>query len=118
MDSDPGLALEVTALSPLSAGHALLDAVTLRVGRGERVALLGASGSGKSLTAAAVVGQLPVGLTTSGSVRVAGHEVLGVPVPRRAPAARAAMVSQDSSTALHPLVRVGDQVALALHRQG
>lgn len=83
----------------------------------QRTDVVGASGSGKALTAAAVLGQLPVGARATGSIRVAGHEVLGRPGPQRPPAARPSMVFQDSSAALNPLVRVGVQVAEPLRRR-
>ncbi|MDQ1669236.1 MAG: peptide/nickel transport system ATP-binding protein, partial [Actinomycetota bacterium] len=49
------------------------------IARGERVGLIGESGSGKSLTALAVMGLLDEGLQVSGSVRLAGvdHDLVG-----------------------------------------
>ena len=51
----------------------------LTVGRGERVGLIGESGSGKSLTALAVMGLLPEDVRPTGSVRLAGvdHDLVG-----------------------------------------
>jgi len=98
-------------------GVRVVDRVSFSVAMGRRTALVGSSGSGKSLTAAAVLGHLPVAATASGIVRVGGHEVLGRPAPLRPPAARPSMVLQDSATALNPLVRVGPQVGEPLRRQ-
>ena len=114
----PGLpVLEVADLRVDLDGVRVLDGVSFTAARGARTAVVGASGSGKSLTAAAVLGQLPVGAQASGSIVVGGHEVLGRPAPQRPPAARVSTVFQDSSTALNPLVRVGVQVAGPLRRQ-
>ena len=56
-----------------AAGTALVQDLTFGVGRGKRVGLIGESGSGKSMTALAVLGLLPEGLTATGSVRLRGR---------------------------------------------
>ena len=85
------------------------------VGHGERVGLIGESGSGKSLTALAVMGLLDEGLTATGSVRLAGvdHDLLGAGerAMARVRGGRVGMVFQEPMTALNPTMRVGDQVA-------
>ncbi|TNM64636.1 ABC transporter ATP-binding protein [Streptomyces sp. NP160] len=115
-------AVRVRGLTVASAERALLRGVDLDVPEGglpgARTALVGASGSGKSLTAAAVLGRGLPGLRVTGSVRVGGAEVLGVPPQRRPAASRASSVGQDPSRALHPLVAVGAQVASPLRAQG
>ncbi|HEX2298839.1 MAG TPA: ATP-binding cassette domain-containing protein, partial [Pseudonocardiaceae bacterium] len=114
----PSGVLAVRGLVVEIGGHRLLDGIDLDVGPQERVALLGASGSGKSLTAAAVLGRLPHGATALGSVRVRGAEVLGVPAARRGRSAGVAAVFQDSRTALNPLVRTGAQLVAPLRHHG
>ena len=100
----------------------VVDGVDLTVGRGEVLALIGASGSGKSVTAAALLGVLPDGAAArvTGSIRFAGEELCGRPERewRRHRGARIALVPQDLAAALNPLRRVGAQVAQAarLHR--
>ncbi|WP_250444518.1 ABC transporter ATP-binding protein [Actinotalea sp. C106] len=108
--------LEVSELGISINGRTLVDGVSFTVGSGERVCLLGESGSGKSLTANAVLGRLPANAVTTGSIRVSGIEVLGVPTGRRADQARVAMVFQDSAVALNPLVRLGEQIVEPLRR--
>ncbi|MFB9377628.1 ATP-binding cassette domain-containing protein [Kineococcus gynurae] len=108
--------LDVRALHVRARGTDLVDGVDLRVDRDERVAVLGPSGSGKSLTAAAVLGILPPALTVAGSVRLGEREVLGVPAARRARRDRPGSVRQDPAAALHPLVPVGRQLAAARGR--
>ena len=90
--------------------------VHLEVAEGEVVALVGESGSGKSMTARAVLGLLPHGATTSGSIRLRGKEVLGLPEHElRAVRGRtAAMVFQEPQTALNPVRTVGWQLREAL----
>ena len=70
----------------------IVDGVSFEVPAGRRVGLLGASGSGQSSIASALVGSLPPGLTCSGRVVVDGHDVAGVPTPQRPRSARPAMV--------------------------
>lgn len=111
-------ALAVTDLTIGLASGTPVTGVDLHVPAGGRLALLGASGSGKSLTAAAVAGCLPPVATARGSVRVAGAEVLHCPAARRPTAARVGLVAQDSATALNPMVRVGRQLREPLTRRG
>ncbi|MGN6597877.1 MAG: ABC transporter ATP-binding protein [Actinomycetes bacterium] len=94
---------------------ALVKDVHLDIRRGERVGLIGESGSGKSLTALAVMGLLPEGLRASGSVRLTGveYDLLGASEGQlaRVRGKDLAMVFQEPMTALNPAMRVGDQVA-------
>lgn len=58
-------------------GAALVDDLSFDVEAGRRLGLIGESGSGKSLTALAILGLLPSGLVPSGSITVSGHEMVG-----------------------------------------
>ncbi|QZY50747.1 ATP-binding cassette domain-containing protein [Leucobacter tenebrionis] len=108
--------LEVTDLRIAIGGRTIVNGTTFSVGKGQRVCLLGESGSGKSLTASAVLGRLPANAVTEGSIRVNGVEVLGVPASKRPEEARVAMVFQDSAVALNPLVRIREQLVEPLRR--
>ncbi|WP_435068424.1 ABC transporter ATP-binding protein [Amycolatopsis thermoflava] len=110
------MTLEVSELSVHAGAHALVREVSFAVGAGERVGLIGESGSGKSLTASAVMGLLPEGLRASGSAKLTGTELLGVPERElsRRRGRDLAMVFQEPMTALNPLMRVGRQVAEAI----
>ena len=96
----------------------LVADVTFSIGRGERVGLIGESGSGKSLTGLSLLGLLPEDLVASGSVRLPGSdlEVVGAgdAALSRVRGRDVAMVFQEPMTALNPTMRVGDQVAEAL----
>lgn len=105
--------MTVLEIENLCIGDGLVRDVSLRIARGERVGLIGQSGSGKSLTALAVMGLLPETLRPTGSVRLGGTEVVGLDDRRmrRLRGRKAAMVFQEPMTALDPLMTVGRQVA-------
>ncbi|MFJ1651237.1 ATP-binding cassette domain-containing protein [Streptomyces sp. NPDC088337] len=102
-----------------SDGRTLVDDLSFTVSGGERLGLIGESGSGKSLTTLAVLGLLPDGMTATGSVELAGTQVVGAP-EKRLTSLRgrdAAIVFQEPLTALDPLMRVGRQIAEPLRRR-
>jgi peptide/nickel transport system ATP-binding protein len=113
-------ALDVEDLRVAVGATTIVDRVSFALRAGERVALIGESGCGKSLTALAVMGLLAEELTAEGSVRLGGASLLGRRERELAPLRgdRIAMVFQEPMTALDPLMRVGRQVgeAIALHR--
>ncbi|RUQ02764.1 ATP-binding cassette domain-containing protein, partial [Curtobacterium sp. HSID17257] len=112
--------LEVTGLSVRIAGRTVLDDVTFTVPPGRRVGVIGASGSGKSMTSLALMGLEPAGAEVRGSIRLDGTELVGMRDRDRARhrGSGIGMVFQEPATALDPLRRVGAQVAepLRLHR--
>ncbi|WP_341955879.1 ABC transporter ATP-binding protein [Microbacterium sp. LWH13-1.2] len=110
--------LDVSHLTVRSASGALVRDVSFSLAPGERLGLIGESGSGKSLTSLAVTGLLPDALVASGSVLLDGHQVIGTRDadlrPLRGPVAQ--IVFQEPLTALDPLMRVGRQIAEPLRR--
>ncbi|MGW4395447.1 ATP-binding cassette domain-containing protein [Amycolatopsis nivea] len=90
----------------------LVRGVSFELGAGERVGLIGESGSGKSLTALSVLGLLPEGLAATGSVRLDDRELLGASEKElsRLRGNGMAMVFQEPMTALNPAMRIGRQV--------
>ncbi|MBX7456181.1 ABC transporter ATP-binding protein [Mycolicibacterium sp. 3033] len=86
------------------------------VDAGEVVALVGESGAGKSAGAMAVIGLLPEYAEVSGSVRLHGDELLGLPDKpmSRIRGNRIGTVFQDPMSALTPVYPVGDQIAEAI----
>jgi peptide/nickel transport system ATP-binding protein len=102
------MTLSVTGLTVAS----LVRDVSFEIGAGERVGLIGESGSGKSLTALSIMGLLPEELRASGSIRLGDRELLGMSEKdmSRLRGDELAMVFQEPMTALNPAMRVGRQV--------
>lgn len=111
--------LSVENLDIRTAGRTLVSEVSFSIAAGERVGLIGESGSGKSLTALAVLGLLPDAMHAGGSVRLDGHQMIGARdrdlVPLRG--VSIAAVFQEPMTALDPLMRIGDQVGEVVRRR-
>jgi len=111
--------LSVERLSATVGGTWLLRGVGLELAAGERLAVVGASGSGKSLTARALLALPPPGVRYAGRVVFEGRDLLALPGRARADLrGRAiAMVFQEPATALNPVKRIGAQIAepLAIH---
>lgn len=112
--------LEIENLTVRFGDTTVLDSVDLTLDAGERLGLIGASGSGKSLTALAVLGLLPAGARIEGRIRFDGRDLrmLGDRELSAVRGNRIAMIFQEPLSALNPLMRVGAQIAepLRLHR--
>ncbi|MBC3981706.1 ABC transporter ATP-binding protein [Streptomyces sp. AC536] len=91
-----------------------VNGVSYAVRAGETLAVLGESGSGKSVTAQAIMGILdsPPGYVTAGQVRFQGRDLLtlGREERRKVRGAQMAMIFQDALSALNPVVSVGAQL--------
>jgi peptide/nickel transport system ATP-binding protein len=115
--------LEVTDLQvslPTAGGLlAALRGLSFTIERGQTLGLIGESGCGKSLTALALMGLLPERALVTGSVRLDGQELIGLPDAqlRRIRGARIGMIFQEPMTALNPLHTIAKQIAepLMLH---
>jgi oligopeptide/dipeptide ABC transporter ATP-binding protein len=127
--SEPG----PSAAAPLPAGRLLevedlrvefrtrdgvakvINGVTYHVDAGETLAVLGESGSGKSVTAQTIMGILdtPPGFVTGGQVRFHGRDMLAMNSEerRKIRGEGIAMVFQDALSALNPVFTVGFQIA-------
>ena len=96
-----------------------VDGVSFVLGERERLGLIGQSGSGKTVIALSVMGLLPENAQVSGSIRLAGRELVGRPEKelRKLRGDVVSMVFQEPMTALDPTMRVGRQIgeAVALH---
>ncbi len=92
--------------------------VTLTVKPGECLGVIGESGSGKSVTALSVMGLVasPPGVITAGAVRFEGQDLIGAPYEklRSMRGDKVSYIFQDPLSTLHPLYRIGDQLAEAI----
>ena len=104
--------LTVTATGSTTA---LLGPINIELAAGEKLGIIGESGSGKSLTALSIMGLLPDGVRATGSVTVDGTEVIGARDARIRPlrGSTMAMVFQEPMSALDPLMRIGTQLSQA-----
>jgi oligopeptide transport system ATP-binding protein len=92
-----------------------INGVSFELHEGETLAILGESGSGKSVTAQAIMGILdsPPGFVTGGEVRYCGRNILAMSDDdrRRVRGPEISMVFQDALSALNPVFPVGWQIA-------
>jgi len=97
-----------------------VDGVGLTMEPGERLGLIGESGSGKSVTALSIMGLLPGNAHVSGSVTWRGEELLGISDRKmsRLRGTSMAMVFQEPMTALDPTMKVGRQIGEVVALRG
>ncbi|MFI6736489.1 ABC transporter ATP-binding protein [Nonomuraea sp. NPDC050451] len=104
---------DLTVTFPTTRGPVdVVKGVSFTIGRDETVGIVGESGSGKSMTSLAVMGLLPKGARTSGSIRLDGTELLGRPDRdlRRLRGDQMSMIFQDPLSSLNPYYTVGLQI--------
>ena len=106
LDTDAGLARAV-------------EAVSLKIERGETFALVGESGCGKSMTALSLLRLLPEnGRVSQGAVLLDGTDLTQLPESRMRDqrGRRIGIIFQEPATSLNPLLRVGDQIVEVIER--
>lgn len=94
-----------------------VDNVTFSVQPGRILGLVGESGSGKSVTGFSILGLIDEpGRVTDGEVLVAGEDLrkLSADQLRRRRGSKVSMVFQDPMMTLNPVLRIGDQVTMAI----
>lgn len=104
--------LHVTFDTPSGALEAVRG-VDLDVSSGELLGVVGESGSGKSVTFLATMGLLPARARVTGSVILAGEQLIGAS-PKQLRSVRGrllSMIFQDPLSALNPVHRIGDQIS-------
>ena len=111
--------LSVEAIHP-TAGNLLVKRVSFDIAAGQSFALLGESGSGKSLTAFAILRLLAPNLRVcSGQVRLGNTDLLKLPnyQMRFQRAKQIGIVFQEPMTSLNPVMKVGKQIIEPLRLQ-
>ncbi len=92
-----------------------INGVSFKLREGETLAILGESGSGKSVTAQAIMGIIdsPPGFITGGAIRYCGTDLLTLPekVRRTIRGPEISMIFQDALSSLNPVFPVGWQIA-------
>jgi peptide/nickel transport system ATP-binding protein len=95
-----------------------VDGVSLEIGEGETLGLVGESGCGKSTLGRGLLGLLPEGAATEGEVVYGGRNLLALP-PRELRRLRGpdlGLIFQEPMTRLNPLLRIEDHFAETLKR--
>ena len=98
-----------------------LEKVSFSVRPGEILGVLGESGSGKSTLAAALLRLLPGNARiTGGEILLEGSDVVSMDALelRRVRGSSVSIVFQEASLALHPTIRIGEQVGEVLRAHG
>lgn len=114
-----GLSVEfATRTGPVQA----VRNASINIQAGETVAVVGESASGKSVTAQAIMGILPKGVSqvSAGIVNFDGQNLLALPKQRLRNLCgnELAMVFQDPMSSLNPVMRIGYQITERLSRKG
>lgn len=109
MGADVLLDIQALSIASCTNGKLLVDALTLQVGQGKTVALVGTSGAGKSLTSLAVLGLLPESVCqTSGEILFCGQSmgILDKEQRRQLRNGQIAMIMQNPLSAFDPVFTV------------
>ncbi|MFF0825079.1 dipeptide/oligopeptide/nickel ABC transporter permease/ATP-binding protein [Micromonospora haikouensis] len=121
---DPGTVLRVRDLSVTypdgSASRRIVAGMSYEVRRGQVLAFVGETGSGKTTAALAPFGLLDPSATVTGSALLGTHELIGLPPGerRRINGRRVGVVFQDSGAFLNPLRTIGAHVDEAVRNAG
>lgn len=110
------MSVSIRNLNIVINGMPIVHDVDMDIADGERVGLIGSSGSGKSMIAKSIMGLLPLSAQVSGSIDMGGTEIVGASDQAIADlrGRYVGMAFQNPSAALNPVMTVAQQVALPL----
>lgn len=110
------MSIEIRNLNIAIGGKPIVRDVSMDIADGQRVGLIGSSGSGKSMIAKAMMGLLPDTARVSGSIIAGGTQLVGADESVMADlrGRYMGMVFQNPTAALNPVLTVARQIALPL----
>lgn len=117
MSADPLLSVKqiVVDFKTRHGNARVLDHVSLSLGSGEILGVVGESGCGKSMTALSIMGLVPdpPGKVTSGSIKLQGRELVGMRAEEisQIRGKEISMIFQEPMSSLNPVFTVGEQIA-------
>lgn len=104
--------LNLGALQVNKGTQCVVEPLSLSLDKGESITILGETGSGKSLFAKAILGDLPAGFRSEGAILLNGRRIDNLNCNQRQSlwGKHIAVLPQEPMLALSPLMKVGEQV--------
>ena len=106
------LAIEELKVRYPNSSDWILDGLNLKIGAGERLAIIGISGCGKSTVARAILNLMPSGSVCKGNVLLTGHSLKGLNLSalQKLRGESVGLIFQDPMTRLNPLMTIGNHL--------
>ena len=110
------MSVDIHGLNIAVGGRLIVSDVDLAIADGERVGLIGSSGSGKSMISKAILGLLPLTAAADGSIDLSGTEIIGASehVLADLRGRYVGAVFQNPAASLNPVMTVAQQISLPL----
>ena len=110
------MSVDIHGLNIAVSGRLIVSDVDLAIADGERVGLIGSSGSGKSMISKAILGLLPLTAAADGSIDMSGTEIIGASehVLADLRGRYVGAVFQNPAASLNPVMTVAQQISLPL----